>query len=98
MTVPAAETCERTLTSSVVSVLVVTIPFTYPSRTLVPPAPATILPTAVCVTAVPTGDVLPDATVSIWSAALSMIDILIPLAYVPGVFDATVTPVIVLSS
>ena len=41
---------------------------------------------------------LPDATVNIWSAAASIIDILIPLAYVPGVFDATVTPVIVLSS
>ena len=44
-------------------------------------------------TAVPTGDVLPDATVNIWSAFESMIAIRIPFAYVPGVFDATVTPV-----
>tara|TARA_Y100000592_G_scaffold5932_1_gene8589 strand:+ start:1051 stop:1248 length:198 start_codon:yes stop_codon:yes gene_type:complete len=63
--VPAADTCDNTLTSKVVSVLPVTIPFIKPSNTLVPAEPATTLPTAVCVTAVPTGVVLPFATVNI---------------------------------
>ena len=40
---------------------------------------------------------IPD-TVNTWSAFASIIATRIPFAYVPGVFDATVTPVIVLSS
>ena len=40
---------------------------------------------------------MPD-TVNTWSAFASMIATLKPFAYVPGVLDATVTPVIVLSS
>ena len=68
----------------------------YPSRTLVPAAPATILPAADCV--IPSPTVLIPDTVNTWSAFESIIATLKPFAYVPGVFDATVTPVIVLSS
>ena len=44
---------------------------------------------------IPNPTVLIPDTVNIWSAFASMIATLSPFAYVPGVFDATVTPVIV---
>ena len=78
MTVPAADTCCKTLTSGAPAEPPVTIPFKNPSSTLVPPAPAKILPLTLCVTPAPTAAVGPER---IWSALASIIETLIPLAY-----------------
>ena len=78
MIVPLFATCCKTLTSgSPAAVFPVTIPFKNPSSTLVPPAPATILPATLCVIPTPTAAVGPVRT---WSALPSMMETLIPLA------------------